>query len=164
MSDDIATITDGSAPAPGDAAAPIVLGGDDKDVAVIKADGVDPEKLPERAKQNDDGSVELPLFVPVVLRWQPMSGGEITTDPPITSITFRRLNGKDVRKVMNAGGGDKYFDALTAAAVQAQFPNAAKWTQVFDRMDGADSAACIKIAQYFLDNGPRTPGPNSSRR
>ena len=158
MSDDVPTIIDlVPQDAAENAAAPVVLG-DEADVVVIKPETEDAKKLPDRAIEHDDGSIELPLFVPVVLRWKSTEGGEIKTDPPVNSVTFRRLNGKDVRTVLSSGEGDKFFAELTAASVRAQFPMKHKWLNILDRMDGADSAACIRIAQHFLENGPKTPG------
>ncbi len=155
MSDDIVTLTDLDAPAPHAEA--------DPDVAVIREGEDEGRKLPERAIQHEDGSVELPLFVPVVLRWRGTESGEVKTDLPVISVTLRRITGKDVRVVMNAGTGDSFHDELTAACVRAQFPSKHKWKQVMERMDGADAAACIRIAQYFLENGPQTRGPLPSR-
>ena len=156
--DDVVTITDTSQPA---SANDVVV--NDPDVAVIKADAADAKQLPERAIEHEDGSIELPLFVPVVLRWKSTDSGEVKEDPPIHSVTFRRITGKDVRVIMNAGTGDSFHDELTAACVRMQFPNKHKWRSIMDRMDGADTAACIRIAQHFLESGPRTPGPKSSR-
>ena len=164
MSDTVATITDANAAAMTAAAdAPAVLGGD-SDVVVIKAEAADGKKLPERAIEHEDGTIELPLFVPVVLRWKSTDSGTVTEEPAVTTVLFRRLTGKDVRVVMNAGAGDAFFNELTWASVRQQFPSKMMWLNTLDRMDGADSAGCIRIAQYFLENGPRTPGPIASRR
>ena len=156
--DDVVTITDTAAEAAG---APVA--NDDPDVAVIQADAAaDDDGIPERAIRHEDGSIELPLFAPVVLRWRGTQSQAINEDPPVASVTFRRLTGKDVRTVMSAGASNAFFAKLTAASVRAQFPSEQKWLNVFERMDGSDAAACIRIAQSFLESGPKTPGPKSS--
>ena len=132
--------------------------GDAADVPVLKSEAADDKKLPERAIQHADGSIELPLFVPVALQWRAQAGGEVRTDPPVSTVTFRRLNGKQVRQIMSSGEGEKFMAELTAAAVCTQFPNKHKWWLILDRMDGADTAACMRIAQHFLESGPKTPG------
>jgi hypothetical protein len=151
----------------------LIIGGDDAgpanpalatDASTAEADGVaviaDEEdgdkKLPARAIKRDDGSIELPLHVPVVLKWKKGANGIVVEDPPIDRLVMRRLTGKDVRQVMSAAGSDNFFPLLTGMCVKADFPQH-KWTSIFDRMDGSDTAAAISIAQHFLEHGP-TPG------
>ena len=154
VSDDVAIVGEAAALPPALDATVVLHAGD---VPVIREQLADDKKLPERAIEHDDGSIELPLFTPVVLRWKSTDSGDVKEDPPVTSVTFRRLTGKDVTTIMSSGG-DKFIGDLTSAAVRAQFPNRMKWANVFDRMDGADAAACIRIANLFLENGPKRPG------
>jgi hypothetical protein len=65
---------------------------------------------------------------------------------------MRRLNGKDMTAITNAG---KEKQAMTAIALSAQIPPF-KFQHIFDTMDGADIQAAGAVVSHFLANGPRT--------
>ncbi len=158
MSDLIPTLTDIGSVTQNDPNAVVT----EADVPVLGSEKGDAGNLPERAIQHDDGSIELPLLQPVLLQWKKQDSGEINTET-YSSVTFRRLTGKDVRTILSAGSGDAFFAELTAASVRAQFPSKPRWLLVLDRMDGADAAACVRIAQSFLESGPKSGGSSSPR-
>ena len=115
--------------------------------------GEDDEKLPDRAVVNDDGSITLPLLQPVTLTWRRAG---VDTSETVSSVTLRRLNGKDVREIMGSTGAT-FTMKITGAAVRAQY-NTLQWAAIYDRMDGADAMDVFLVAQRFLQSGPQTPG------
>lgn len=166
LHDDVVTITqDGAELATSVAASAMAIAAAAADPALADVATLAPElpaaenPLPKQAVLNEDGSVTLPLYVPVTLRWKAASSDTVNSDPPIEQLTMRRLTGKDMRVIMSAGVGDQFLIKLTGACV-AGMPEikAGRWPLIFDRMDAADSQAATIVANYFLNNGPKTPG------
>ena len=163
MNDDVVTITQDNAgdaaPSAAPAAAPTIADPALADVAVLTSDDEDEDNFPEQAIRNPDGSVTLPLNVPVALKWKAAGSDVVNEDPPITQLVMRRLTGKDVRTILGGGMGDTYLVKLTGACVRGMTEvKPARWPLIFDRMDGSDTQAAVLIAQDFLANGPKTPG------
>lgn len=141
-------LTEAAAPAAAAAPAPVSM-----DAPIAVDEKPDADKLPGRAVVNKDGSVTLPLLTPVTLTWRK---GGVDTQEVVSSLTLRRLSGKDMRKIMSSTG-EAFTTNLTAASVQAQY-NAMQWNAIFDRLDGADAMDVFLVAQSFLQSGPQTPG------
>jgi hypothetical protein len=110
--------------------------------------GVGSGRLPARAKQLPDGRVLLPLLHPVTLRIR--RGGEVHEES-YPALTFRRLNGADLRAVDNAGkkGGE------VALARSAGIPQL-KFDALYDRMDAADILDAAEVLVFFSGAGPKT--------
>ena len=153
MSDTNATIIDltDDAPATGAQAVASTAPVSTDDPIVVDEDTDD--KLPKRAVVNEDGSITLPLLTPLTLTWRKAGVDQPET---VSSVTLRRLNGKDLRVIMSSSG-EAHMLKLTEASVRAQYTSV-KWAAIYDRMDGADAMDVFLVAQRFLTSGPKTPG------
>lgn len=143
----VVDLTEGEEDAP--AAARVA---DEPGVAVI-ADEPEEEGLPKHAKPLEDGSVELPLFVPVTLRYRKPGAAEVREER-IERLVLRRLNGADMRAVTAAS---QAAAQAVAIARSARIPET-KFNRIFDMMDAADANAAGMVVAHFLKNGPGTTG------
>ncbi len=125
---------------------------DEPGVAVI-GDEAEEEGLPKHARPLEDGSIELPLFVPVTLRYRKPGASEVREER-IDRLVLRRLNGADMRAVAAASPAAAQ---VVAIARSARIPEP-KFNKVFDMMDAADANAAGMVVAHFLKNGPATTG------
>lgn len=121
----------------------------DGDVVEIR-EGDDGEGLPKHAAVQPDGSVMLPLLRPVTLRFR-KGGGEVREET-LAEMHLHRLTGADMRAIAAAS---REAQAMVAIARSARIP-AAKFSAIFDRMDGADIGAAARVLDHFLASGPRS--------
>jgi hypothetical protein len=106
------------------------------------------DELPPQAKRQDDGTILLTLRLPVTLRYR--KGGQERTEE-ITTLLMRRLVGKDMRAVTQAGNGA----AIAAAAASAGW-SGPKFDILFDQMDADDATAALEVAAHFIRSGRKT--------
>lgn len=111
----------------------------------------DGQGLPPHAVTQPDGSVLLPLAVPVRLKFR--KGGEVREEVT-AELRLHRLTGADMRAISAAS---KEMVSVVAIARSARISEA-KFAAIFDRMDMADIGAAGRVLEHFLGNGPRT-GP-----
>ncbi len=105
------------------------------------------EALPPQAKRQDDGSVLFTLKVPVTIRYRK---GGVERSETVTTLTMRRLHGKEMRAVTQAGAGA----AIAAAAASAGW-SGPKFDILFDEMDADDATAALEVAAHFISSGRR---------
>lgn len=119
---------------------------------VVDLDAEDDEKgLPKQAALQPDGSVILPLAVPVRLKFR--KSGEVREE--VTGeLRLYRLTGADMRAILAAS---KEAVSVVALARATRIPEV-KFGAIFDRMDMQDISAAGRVLEHFLGNGPRT-GP-----
>ncbi len=118
---------------------------------VVLTDAETENALPKHAKLNDDGTVTLPLFVPVSLKYASAAGGVVKEDN-FTEFNMRRLTGGDMELIQGAGAGQAANVAIAlSAGIQRQM-----FKVLSKKMDGADLQAAGAVVTYFLTNGPRT--------
>lgn len=106
------------------------------------------DALPPQAKRQEDGSILFTLKHPVTIRYR--KGGAERSEE-ITKLTMRRLSGKDMRGVTQAGAGA----AIAAAAASAGW-SGPKFDLLFDLMDADDATAALEVAAHFISSGRRT--------
>ena len=119
------------------------------DGVVNVADGS--ERLPGNATLQANGSVELVLDYPVVLRTRDPKSGSITEER-WEKFVMHRFTGADMRAIQAASNETRGQVAIARSAKIAD--QLAR--HVWDRMDGADIAAASEVAAYFLESGRRT--------
>lgn len=104
------------------------------------------DKLPPQAKLQEDGSILFTLRHPTTIRYR--KGGSERSEE-ITTLTMRRLQGKDMRVASQAGAGG----AVIAAAAASAGWSGPKFDILFDLMDGDDATAILEVAAFFIGNG-----------
>jgi hypothetical protein len=122
----------------------------DPDVVEIAEDS-DAAGLPKHAATQPDGSVRLPLRMPVKLRYRRGSSGE-TREEALDELHMHRLTGADMRAISAAS---KEAQAAVAIARSARISEA-KFAAIYDRMDGADIGFAARVLEHFLGSGPKT--------
>jgi hypothetical protein len=122
----------------------------DPDVVEIgEDDGA--QGLPKHAELRPDGSVHLPLKMPVTLRYRHGASGA-TREETLAALHMHRLTGADMRAISAASK-----DAMAAVAIARSARMAeAKFSAIYDRMDGADIGFAARVLEHFLGNGPTT--------
>ncbi len=108
-----------------------------------------PEDWPEQAKQMPDGSVEMQLLFPVTVRYQDASGQ--VKQEKYTSLTLRRLNGKQMRMFRAIDPDDLPVKALA----EMSGIGLGRAELLHDRMDSADIAAYLRVWRFFTTPGRR---------
>lgn len=106
------------------------------------------DALPPQAKRQEDGSILFTLKHPVTIRYR--KGGAERSEE-IATLTMRRLHGKDMRGVTQAGASA----AIAAAAASAGW-SGPKFDLLFDLMDADDATAALEVAAHFISSGRRT--------
>lgn len=106
------------------------------------------QELPPQARVLEDGSILFTLKHPVTLRYR--KGGSERSEE-VTSLTMRRLVGKDMRLATQAGTGGA---AIAAAAASAGWSKP-KFDLLFDLMDADDATAVLEVAAHFISSGRR---------
>jgi hypothetical protein len=128
----------------------IVDEGGNSDTVVIDEDGGDEmDKLPKRAKVNDDGSVTLPLLEAVTITTK--KDGKVR-DRVYETLTFHRLKGADIQAIANAG---KEKDTVVTFGRSTRIMQA-MMNAIFDKLDAADIVDGGKIINHFLNSGRKT--------
>lgn len=115
---------------------------------LVDLDIVEGDALPPQARRQDDGSVLFTLKHPVTIRYR-KAGVERSEE--VSVLTMRRLSGKDMRGVTQAGAGA----AIAAAAASAGWTGP-KFDILFDLMDADDATAALEVAAHFISSGRRT--------
>lgn len=117
---------------------------------VVREDAPAASGLPERARQNEDGSVSLTLLFPTTLRTQ--RGGETIREERFEELTFHRITGADLRAISAASKES----GLTVAFTRSTRLNPAIATKLFDKLDAADAGDALAIVGFFSGTGGRT--------
>lgn len=120
----------------------------DGDIVNEDADSLD--RLPDRAIQNSDRSVTLPLLYPVTIRSK--KDGTIR-EKHYSSLTFHRLTGKDQRAI---GATSQEKMPIVALACSTRLTQVLM-DAIYDKMDGADIQDAGRVLNSFLTSG-RTTG------
>ncbi|PDT05700.1 hypothetical protein CO666_03600 [Rhizobium chutanense] len=129
---------------------PLALDGKrDKDVVDEDVNPLD--QLPEDVVRNTNGSVTLPLYVPVTLRIR--KGGEIR-ERKFSELIFHRLNGADQRAISAAS---KEHEVAVTFARSTRL-NQATMNGLYDQMDLSDISRAGRVINFFVSNGPKTGG------
>ena len=109
------------------------------------------EKLPPNATLQANGSVELMLDYPVVLKTRDPKTGTVTEER-WEKFVMHRFTGSDMRAIQAASNETRGQVAIARSAKISDMLARHVW----DRMDGADIAAASEVAAYFLESGRRT--------
>lgn len=134
--DEIVELGEGAAPAAAAAEDGIITVGDGDDA------------LPRAARLLEDGSVELALAYPVVLKTREAKTGQVA-EQTFDKLVMHRLTGADMRAI---GAASDDTRALVAIGKSARIRDSLV-RHVFDRMDGSDARAAGDVVSYFLDSG-----------
>jgi hypothetical protein len=100
-------------------------------------------KLPERAIQNEDGSITLPLIRAVTVAVR--SASAKVTETVYAELTFHELLGVDMRAVMNAPK-ETQVDTLLARSLKVSVPVA---KAIFDQLKKKDAEDAVSIASFL---------------
>ncbi|MFG1466826.1 hypothetical protein V5F77_28895 [Xanthobacter sp. DSM 24535] len=110
------------------------------------------DALPKRAVMNPDGSITLPLRLPVAVRSRSQQGTERTEE--FKALTFHRLVGADLRAITSAATASQPVVMLARSArIREAVMNVA-----FDKMDAADIADATAVVAHFFDGGQKKRG------
>lgn len=121
------------------------------DVATLREDGEAEDSLPPRAIEHRDGSIELPLLHPVMLKYRTKSS-DVVREERVDGLVLHRLTGADMRAITAAAGDNQPVVALARSA--RIMP--AKFGLIYDRMDGEDVNDAGQILGRFLGTGRKT--------
>lgn len=111
---------------------------------------IDPnDRLPDRAIQNDNGSVTLPLLFPQTLTIK--KAGKVR-EQIFDKLTFHRLNGADQRAI--AAASDEMLNVV--AFSRSTRTSQAIMNVLYDKLDAADITAAAQVLSSFLSNGRKT--------
>lgn len=131
--------------------APAAAAAMDPDVVEIPDDDGGAQGMPKHAEMLPDGSVRLPLRMPVVLRFRQGATGA-TREETLAALHMHRLTGTDMRAISAASK-----DAMAPVAIaRSARMSEAKFSAIYDRMDGADIGFAARVLEHFLGNGPTT--------
>ena len=134
----------------GGPAATVLAGAPAADEVVVDDSSAD-GKLPAQAELLADGSVRLPLAFPVTLKFRSARTGAVD-EQTVAELVMGRLTGADLRAVSAASEASR---ATVALARSARIPEM-RFNAIFDRMDGADAAAAVRVVEHFLSSGRPT--------
>jgi hypothetical protein len=122
----------------------------DPNIPVLnEEDAEDENALPPRAIRNADGSITLPLLVPVMLKWRVGDAG-VVREEHYDELVMHRLNGAMLRAIQNSSKDS----VIVVGIAQMTRMSVARVNLLWDRMDGADCMAAGKVLNHFLENGP----------
>jgi len=108
-----------------------------------------PLDLPPRATQQADGTILLELEFPKTLEFRPVGGGAAVRSERFESLTFRRLKGPEVRRLMDVKNATDMAVAISTGLT------ASKYALLRQRMDSADVGAAEKIVSELLGDMSR---------
>lgn len=111
---------------------------DEADVIVLD-DSASDVALPAGAEKLPNGLIVLKLKFPVAVRTRATTSAEVVSEK-FTQLTFRRMKGPDMRKVM-AAKGRMSIVAITRSANLTP----ARAALLYDRMDASDISAASEI-------------------
>lgn len=106
-------------------------------------------RLPARARQHEDGSIELPLLFPVTLKFKGRDG---VREEHFAALRFHRLTGADIRAVSEVEG--RHVQAVSFA--RSARMSGAKMNAIYDRLDAVDIADADRVVAHFLGAGRKT--------
>jgi hypothetical protein len=107
--------------------------------------------LPARAMLQEDGSVDLPLLRPVVLKFRKTGSGDIREETFVT-LRLSRLTGADMNAISSVTQESRASMSFARSARMAP----GKMKLLYDQMDGADVMAVAAVIGFFLGNGATT--------
>ncbi|MFD1792075.1 hypothetical protein ACFSE0_10545 [Ochrobactrum teleogrylli] len=111
---------------------------------------IDPnDRLPDRAIQNDNGSVTLPLLYPQKLTIKKDSK---VREETYSELTFHRLNGADQRAIAATSEESTNVVAFSRSTKISQ----AIMNVLYDKLDAADITAAAQVLSSFLGSGRKT--------
>lgn len=132
------------------AGAVVVIDEDTETVAeIIDEDGDPRDKLPDRARQNRDGSVTLPLLYPQTLTTR--KDGTVR-EKHYSELTFHRLRGVD-QQVIASVPDEKQIAASFARSTR--LPQMVM-DALYAKMDLEDIADGGRVLNHFLTSGRKT--------
>ena len=115
--------------------------------AVVSAEGGAGEKLPKRAVRNDDGTITLPLRMPVTLTVKrPSQGAQSET---FDHLTFHAMTGADLAQI-SVVSDENRGAALVARSAQEPL---AVVVAMFRKMDARDARDAQVCAGFFISDG-----------
>jgi hypothetical protein len=124
--------------------------GADDDVAILGA-GAQMD-LPDNAVLNPDGSVTLTFVYPVTLRFMERAGAAVEVQT-FEKLDLRRLNGADMRRIIEAPGARSGDVALARSAGMTQ----ARLALLLQKIDALDLASARKVIMAMLQNDEGLP-------
>lgn len=116
---------------------------------IVDEDADPRDRLPERAIQNADGSVTLPLLYPqVVVR---KKEGK-TWDDEFATLTFHRLRGADQQRIANVSDEKQVAVALSCSTRIPQMV----MDKLYEKLDLEDITDAGRVINHFLTSGRKT--------
>ncbi len=116
---------------------------------IVDEDGDPRDRLPDRAVQNADGSVTLPLLYPQTLTTK--KDGKVS-EKQFNALTFHRMRGAD-QMAISAVSEEKQ--------IAVAFARSTRMTQMvmdrlYEKLDLADITDAGRVLNHFLGNGRKT--------
>lgn len=117
---------------------------------VVDEDADPRDRLPERAIQNADGSVTLPLLYPQVVGRK--KDGK-TWEDEFDALTFHRLRGADQQRIASASDAKQVSVAFSCSTRLSQMV----MDKLYEKLDLEDITDAGRVLNHFLTSG-RTTG------
>ena len=116
----------------------------------IVDEDLDPrDRLPDRAIQNLDGSVTLPLLYPQVIVRK--KDGK-TWEDEFKSLTFHRLRGADQQRIANSSSEKEVAVARSCSTRLSQMI----MDKLYEKLDLEDITDAGRVLNHFLTSGRKT--------
>ncbi|NTB04239.1 hypothetical protein [Agrobacterium tumefaciens] len=117
---------------------------------IVDEDADPRDRLPERAVQNADGSVTLPLLYPQVIGRK--KEGK-TWEDKFDALTFHRLRGADQQRIASASDAKQVSVAFSCSTRLSQMV----MDKLYEKLDLEDITDAGRVLNHFLTSG-RTTG------
>lgn len=124
-------------------------GGTPANSDIVDEDGDPRDRLPERAVQNADGSVTLPLIYPQTLTTK--KDGKVR-EKEFASLTFHRMRGADQMAISAVPEEKQISVAFARSTRMAQMV----MDKLYEKMDLADITDAGRVLNHFLTSGRKT--------
>lgn len=116
---------------------------------IVDEDGDPRDRLPERAVQNADGSVTLPLLYPQTLTTKKDNK---VRDKVFDALTFHRMRGADQMAISSVPEEKQISVAFARSTRIAQMV----MDKLYEKMDLADITDAGRVLNHFLTSGRKT--------
>lgn len=116
---------------------------------IVDEDADPRDKLPDRAIQNDDGSVTLPLLYPQTLV---RKKDNKTSEERFESLTFHRLRGADQQRIASTSDEKQAAVAFSCSTRLSQVV----MDKLYEKLDLEDISDAGRVLNHFLTSGRKT--------
>ncbi|MGV1900655.1 hypothetical protein ACQZ6V_10230 [Agrobacterium sp. 22-3674b3] len=116
---------------------------------IVDEDADPRDKLPDRAIQNADGSVTLPLLYPQTLV---RKKDNKTNEELFESLTFHRLRGADQQRIASTSDEKQAAVAFSCSTRLSQMV----MDKLYEKLDLEDISDAGRVLNHFLTSGRKT--------